>query len=322
MLSSLIPSNFANEVFSGALLSTNIMDVERTHFHGNKGYEMGLVGPNGFRMSAENPLSISTLIRQPSLRTMSMGETAMSVGSLGLGTIPGLYFGYQESGLRGAATYVAGDVAAMSAMLRHHYSPALKGGNYAGKVIAPGLWTGLGGSSTLGTRAFNSMSYIGKGIGGGIGGYIGGSLGNKVGGAVAGDYGRFTGQVAGTFAGSYLGTATAASMGGAAIAGAVPIGVLGATALGTTAIVGSGALAGYGTYQMLKAGYQNQQYRKSIQTSGSLAAFNTQGAHTMRQRAVQAIHKSHLNARSALGQEAQYMSFPNKNYHSNYRRFY
>jgi hypothetical protein len=92
-------------------------------------------------------------------------------------------------------------------------------------------------------------------------------------------------------------------------------------------------LAGYAGYQaakftgntigsVLKAGHQHRQMQKSIQTSGSMAAFNTQGAHTMRQRAVQSIHKSHLNARSALGSESQYFHYPSKNYHSRYRGAY
>jgi len=44
-----------------------------------------------------------------------------------------------------------------------------------------------------------------------------------------------------------------------------------------------------------------------INTSSSLAAFSTKGAFTSRQMSVQAIQRSHLNARSALGNEAQYM---------------
>lgn len=70
---------------------------------------------------------------------------------------------------------------------------------------------------------------------------------------------------------------------------------------------------------VLKKGYQYRQRQKSINTSGSMAAFNTSGAHTMRQRAVEAIHKSHLNARSALGNEAQFMHMPGRNYGSRYR---
>ena len=45
----------------------------------------------------------------------------------------------------------------------------------------------------------------------------------------------------------------------------------------------------------------------AIGNVGNLAAFQTQGAWTSRQMAMQAIQKSHLNARSALGQEAGYM---------------
>lgn len=44
-----------------------------------------------------------------------------------------------------------------------------------------------------------------------------------------------------------------------------------------------------------------------INTTSSLAAFNTKGAWTSRQMSVQAIQRSHLNSRSALGNEAAYM---------------
>lgn len=78
-------------------------------------------------------------------------------------------------------------------------------------------------------------------------------------------------------------------------------------------------MTGNAVMGVLKQGNAYRQRQRSISTSGSLAAFNTQGAHTMRQRAVQAIHKSHLNARSALGSEAQFMHMPSRNYHSRYR---
>jgi hypothetical protein len=61
---------------------------------------------------------------------------------------------------------------------------------------------------------------------------------------------------------------------------------------------------------------------RGVDTSGDMSSFMTRGANTMRQRAVQAIHKSHLNARSALGQEATFMHMPQKNYHSRYKRHY
>jgi hypothetical protein len=84
----------------------------------------------------------------------------------------------------------------------------------------------------------------------------------------------------------------------------------------------SGArLAFKGTHAMLKAGYRFKQRQKMVQTDGDMSAFMTQGAFTMRERAVEAINRSHLNARSALGQEANYMH-SNRSYSSPYRKFY
>lgn len=112
-------------------------------------------------------------------------------------------------------------------------------------------------------------------------------------------------------------------LGFAAGLGAASIGIRGGIGMvGAYASYQAARFTGHAVGGVLKAGYQHRQMQKSIQTSGSMAAFNTQGAHTMRQRAVQAIHKSHLNARSALGSEAQYMHYPSKNYHSRYRGAY
>jgi len=126
------------------------------------------------------------------------------------------------------------------------------------------------------------------------------------------------GVMAGSMVGGPIGMAIAA--GG---------GALGGTGYGLAAGVGAlglaaGGFASYGAYSILKAGavrgYQHHQNRKSLHTAGSMAAFNTRGAHTMRSRAVQAISKSHMNSRSALGSEANYMHFPSRSYNSRYRR--
>lgn len=84
-------------------------------------------------------------------------------------------------------------------------------------------------------------------------------------------------------------------------------------------IAATGAAVGYGTYQILKAGYRHAQTKKGIQTSGDLSAFMTQNAMTMRARAVQAIGRSHTNSRTALGQEASLLHSPQRNYFSQYR---
>ena len=87
--------------------------------------------------------------------------------------------------------------------------------------------------------------------------------------------------------------------------------------LGAAAIGGAYAV-GKGSFELLKSGYRRQQQSKGLETAGSLAAFSTRQNVTMRQRAVTAIHKSHLNARSALGMEATFMH-RNTNYFSTYR---
>ena len=111
--------------------------------------------------------------------------------------------------------------------------------------------------------------------------------------------GAFTGAFAGAFAGARLMRSPLLALGTAAIVG------------GSTAVMKAGG-------NLLKSGYRRSQQNKMAHTAGSTAAFMTQGAVTMRQRAVQAMHKSHLNARSALGQEATLMHRP-INYFSTYR---
>ena len=142
--------------------------------------------------------------------------------------------------------------------------------------------------------------------------------------------------IKGGFLGFMARTASAYGVAGAASA-MVGGGPLGMVAGAAGAVIGAKAgvpiMAGYLGYQAaklggsavmatLKPGREFRQNQRSLHTSGSLAAFNTHGAQTMRSRAVQAINKSHLNARSALGSEANYMHFPSRNYHSRYRGAY
>jgi hypothetical protein len=102
------------------------------------------------------------------------------------------------------------------------------------------------------------------------------------------------------------------------IAGAA-FGVRHAGKLSIAAGVGAiGAAAGYAGYSLAQVGYNHAIMRKNVQTAGDMSSFMTSGAHTMRARAVEAIQRSHLNTRSALGQEATYMHNPN-NYFSPYR---
>lgn len=243
-----------------------------------------------------------------------------SYGMLGLGVMStgiNAAVGYHDNGFTGAVDYTTQDIAAQAAAYRYHTLPH-RANTAAGVVVRPGIFSNAAGSSITNTkRVMNSIAWGGRAIvGGGIGGAIGSGVGGYMGSSL-GAPGEFAGSIAGGAAGAYVGAAAIGNpvvMGGLAVAA-------GATAVGAAGVGAVGA-AGYGTYQVLRAGYRHKQMQRGIQTSGSMAAFSTRGAYTMRARAVQAIHKSHLNARSALGQEASYLHFPSRSYHSRYRRHY
>ena len=91
------------------------------------------------------------------------------------------------------------------------------------------------------------------------------------------------------------------------------------TAVGTAFVVAGANMMTNVVGDILKTGFQNSRSR-GLDFAGDLSSYNTNSAVTMRQRALQSMHKSHLNARSALGQEASYMHM-NRDYFANYRRF-
>lgn len=204
------------------------------------------------------------------------------------------YQGYQEGGIWGAYDSIALSAATEASLHRWGYGVGLAQKGGAHSPMQP--WTKVAGSN-LGLTAG-----IRRGLGAGIGGYIGQSLGLATGIPMAGTIGAT--------AGAYIGGAPLQAM------RANPLLVGGAMAVVT------GAAISYGAYTVLKeagqAGYNHRQNMRGVNTDGTMAAFMTQNATTMRARAVQAISKSHLNARSALGQEANFMHSP-KNYNSNYR---
>jgi hypothetical protein len=133
----------------------------------------------------------------------------------------------------------------------------------------------------------------------GIGALIGSGIGGSIGGPI------------GTWAGAYIGAAPVKFVTKSpGLAAAAAVSVLG---------YGATKLVAKGSYEVLKQGFHHAQRKKALETSGDLSAHMTQAAVTMRQRAVSAIQKSHLNARSALGQEASLMHMSQRNYFSKYR---
>lgn len=160
------------------------------------------------------------------------------------------------------------------------------------------------GSSILGRTMPVLSAYTGANLGFGLGQSIGEGL-NKV---LFGDGGSsFLG-----ISGGILGAAGGAKLG--AMAGTNMF------TLATSALmVGGAMIATEVAGDILSSGFKRTK-SLGLDFAGDLSSYNTRSAVTMRQRSIQAMNKSQLNARSALGQEASFHHM-NRDYFANYRRF-
>jgi len=158
------------------------------------------------------------------------------------------------------------------------------------------------GSTLLGRMMPVLGGYTGANLGFGVGQSIGEGLGNML----------FDGSYGLGLAGGIMGAKVGAMVGAAATKSGVGL-ALSAAAIGGTMIATE--VVG----DILKTGFK-QTRNRGLDFAGDLSAYNTNSAVTMRQRAVQSMHKSHLNARSALGQEASFQHM-NRDYFAHYRRF-
>jgi hypothetical protein len=213
---------------------------------------------------------------------------------LGLaGTAYSAYSGYQQDGVSGMYDALVVDAAVQASLVKWGYGI----GTHAKAGVLQPTYTKLAGHPLH----LTSGSLI-RGAGAAVGGVIGQQIGLATGIPMAGTIGAT--------AGAYIGGAPLAAM------RASPF-LVGGTLLAT-----AGAAVAYGGYSVIKAigtaGYNRRQSLKGINTDGDMSSFMTQNANTMRERAVQAIQKSHWNARQALGNEASFMHSP-KNYNSRYR---
>lgn len=160
----------------------------------------------------------------------------------------------------------------------------------------------IAGSAALGRILPVLGAYTGAGMGFEAGQAIGEGLSNMMFGTSSGM--GLAGGIMGAKFGAQLGaamtsTGTSLALSALAVGGAMMV----------TSAVGD----------ILKTGFKHSRNR-GLDFAGDLSAYNTNSAATMRQRAVQSMHKSHLNARSALGQEASFQHM-NRDYFANHRRF-
>ena len=202
-----------------------------------------------------------------------LGTTAMSA----IGPLMSAGFivqGFKDNGFAGAMDAYFLDIATSRAINAETFEKVI---NKAKDSVTVRRRVGLIGSLGVGAGAF--MGYeIGNQIAGVPGGFVGATMGSK---AVMA-FGR-----------------NPAGM------GALILGGLAAKKAGEAVVSRVG--------HIIKKGHQRGKMRHRIDTAGSTAAFFTQNAITTRGRAFEAMRKSHLNARSALGMEAS-MTHMNRSY--------
>lgn len=200
---------------------------------------------------------------------------------------------------------VAENTGVLTSRARGIYSAELSsqvGSSLPSNAIAQNYHTFLG--SSVARRFINiGGAYMGAEIGFEAGKALGSGLGQML--FDDADTGAF-GMIGGIFGargGAFLGANMARSPYSLA-ASALVIG-------GANMLIEAGS-------DILKTGFKKARNR-GLDFAGDLSAYNTNSAVTMRQRALQSMHKSHLNARSALGQEASIVHM-NRDYFANHRR--
>lgn len=170
------------------------------------------------------------------------------------------------------------------------------------------------------SRGFAGSPMLGRIVptmGGYVGADVGMSVGQVIGEKAAGLYNMKRGtnideDIAGLVGGIF------GAAGGAA-AGAAMFGSLKRTIISGIGLTAASIITSTGM-NALQAGFENiGKGRQGFNFASDVSAHFTNNAVTMRQRAVQAMHKSHMNARSAFGQEASLVHM-NRDYFSHYKR--
>jgi hypothetical protein len=265
----------------------------------------------------------TNVLKSGGLMKMGMGNLALPLIFTGIGAIQG----GMEEGIPGIGKYLVQDFLAMDAATKvnnmvfefdyGNYKKVAKSFKLDKRELGRQLYTkgGQGAVSiqrtALGYQGIGMMRTM-------VGGVMGASLGMSAG-AAAGSFlaeqisDQGYGASAAGFVGGAFGAAAGAKLGAFAGGSFLRMGVIGAGIAATTIVA-------KGTYSMLESGFKNIGKGRGLNFASDTSNFMTQQAVTMRQRALQAMHKSHLNARSAFGQEAT-ITHMNRDMFSHYKRY-
>ena len=237
--------------------------------------------------------------------TQSFLSTALPAGFT-------LYFAadaYANDGMTGLGKYLVAD------FLGNYYGTKVatntfdvtgKGTTIKGKSIAPGQSL-----QRIAPIAFSGM--LGRMLPT-LGGIMGATIGMEVGAMIGSGVTSLMNSggpndSSGALLGGLLGTIGGAMFGSAALSGIPAALIAGVGIAATSAVVNRNLDA-------LKSGFDT---KRGLNFAGQTAEYFTQNAVTMRERAVQSMHKSNMNARSAFGQEATLMHM-NRDMFSQYKR--
>lgn len=149
-------------------------------------------------------------------------------------------------------------------------------------------------------------------LGGITGATVGMEVGANAGSAISAMLGYDLDDTMSRVGGGFFGAVVGAKFGSYALSSIARMGLAGAGIMATTAVVSN-------TMSAIGSGFENINKGRGLNYAGEVAHYFTQNAVTMRERAMQSIHKSHLNARSAFGQEASMMHM-NRDMFSQYKR--
>jgi len=275
------------------------------------------------------------------------GHTILNVGKigLGLGAAMGLYSAYsyyQEEGasglFKGMATYAIGthfglensyqvkELGAYSKgqqtlLLRQagfdssQIDNAIKTQNMAKhKVSNPNSFFRIGSLGQVKAIPFvdRMLGVMAPMIGASIGASVGYSLGSGMAEGISAMMGAENSTMMGA-AGGIFGAIGGAALGGAALSS------IGSAAV-TAGLFGAATIIGSVSSQMFSETMRRaSQTRPRLDFANDVQPYFSRNAVTMRQRALQAMNNSHINARSALGNEAAILH-SNRDYFSNLGR--
>jgi len=272
------------------------------------------ISKTGHSPAVKGAINAHSSLRNTNSHGLIQGSKLSIVLSLGLTG----YFGYDsitQGGDNALRDFVFAEFAANSAGLKRATN-LIKGSD--GTLAVHNAILGVKGNMSAGytNSLFSGQMILGRIapiLGGYLGAQLGIGLGEQVGKIVGNKYLGFKEDSTVTgFVGAAIGAGIGANIGALSGSGFLTMAGVGIAVAGAMEIANT-------TTSILKTGFKERRKRRGLDFANNSETMFTQYASTMRQRAFDAMSKSHLNARSALGNEAKLL-YLDRDYFNSYRR--